>query len=124
LNLSGLPLLLKLLLGVLILDLMAYGLRRVHHSVDKPETNSNYGIVFPWWDKILGTYVALPAKGHLGMQLGLDRFRTQRDLFIDRLLLLPFTKQATQRAKPSKMLNSTACLICLLNRDLNENCCR
>jgi len=79
---------------------MAYGLRRVHHSVDKPETNSNYGIVFPWWDKILGTYVALPAKGHLDMQLGLDRFRTQRDLFIDRLLLLSFIKQARQRANP------------------------
>ena len=75
-------------------------MHRVHHSVDKPETNSNYGIVFPWWDQMFNTYVAQPAKGHLEMQLGLERFRNRRDLFIDRLLILPFTKQAKQRAKP------------------------
>jgi len=74
-------------------------MHRVHHSIDKPETNSNYGMVFPWWDKIFGTYVAQPAKGHLGMVLGLDRFRSRRDLFIDRMLVVPFTKEVTQRAK-------------------------
>jgi sterol desaturase/sphingolipid hydroxylase (fatty acid hydroxylase superfamily) len=74
-------------------------MHHVHHSIDKPETNSNYGIVFPWWDHLFNSYVAQPKKGHLDMQLGLDRFRTRRDLFIDRLLILPFTKQATQRAK-------------------------
>jgi len=75
-------------------------MHRVHHSIDKPETNSNYGIVFPWWDHIFNSYVAQPKKGHLDMLLGLDRFRTRRDLFIDRLLILPFSKQAKQRAKP------------------------
>ena len=75
-------------------------MHRVHHSIDKPETNSNYGIVFPWWDHLFNSYVAQPKKGHLDMQLGLDRFRTRRDLFVDRLLILPFAKQAKQRAKP------------------------
>jgi len=75
-------------------------MHRVHHSIDKPETNSNYGTVFPWWDRLFNTYVAQPKKGHLDMQLGLDRFRSPRDLFVDRMLMLPFTKQAKQRAKP------------------------
>ena len=75
-------------------------MHRVHHSVDKTETNSNYGIVFPCWDRLFNTYVAQPKKGHLDMVLGLDRFRSPRDLYIDRMLLLPFSKQAVRRAKP------------------------
>jgi len=76
-------------------------MHRVHHSVDKLETNSNYGIVFPWWDRLFNTYVAQPAKGHLDMKLGLDRFRDPRDLYIDRLLLQPFFKEPGQRVKPA-----------------------
>ena len=29
---------------------------RIHHSAWKPETNSNYGAVFPWWDLVFGTF--------------------------------------------------------------------
>ena len=31
-------------------------LHRIHHSVNEPETNSNYGAVFPIWDLIFGTF--------------------------------------------------------------------
>lgn len=64
-------------------------MHRVHHSVDPRETNSNYGFNLPWWDRLLGTYVAQPAKGHKGMDIGLEQFRTQRDLWIDRMLIQP-----------------------------------
>ena len=45
----------------------------VHHSAWKPETNSNYGAVFPWWDLIFGTFRATPRDGHEHMRLGLER---------------------------------------------------
>ena len=64
-------------------------MHRVHHSVDPWETNSNYGFNLPWWDRMLGTYVAQPAKGHTEMDLGIEQFRTQRDLWIDRMLVQP-----------------------------------
>ncbi len=55
-------------------------MHRVHHSVDPRETNSNYGFNLPWWDRLMGTYVAQPAKGHEGMTIGIEQFRTTRDL--------------------------------------------
>lgn len=48
---------------------------RIHHSAWKPETNSNYGAVFPWWDLLFGTFRATPHDGHEHMRLGLDEVR-------------------------------------------------
>lgn len=64
-------------------------MHRVHHSIDPRETNSNYGFNLPWWDRLLGTYVAQPAKGHNGMEIGIEQFRTPRDLWLDRMLVQP-----------------------------------
>lgn len=47
-------------------------LHRVHHSAWKPETNSNFGAVFPIWDLIFRTFRDAPRDGHERMQLGLD----------------------------------------------------
>ena len=71
---------------------------RVHHSVDPRETNSNYGFNLPWWDRLLGTYVAQPAKGHTEMQIGIEQFRTKRDLWIDRMLVQPIRGPASGHA--------------------------
>ena len=70
-------------------------MHRVHHSVDPRETNSNYGFNLPWWDRLLGTYVAQPAKGHKGMDIGIEQFRTQRDLWVDRMLIQPIRGPAS-----------------------------
>lgn len=64
-------------------------MHRVHHSVDPRETNSNFGFNLPWWDRLLGTYVAQPAKGHTRMEIGIEQFRTRRDLWLDRMLIQP-----------------------------------
>lgn len=64
-------------------------MHRVHHSVDPRETNSNFGFNLPWWDRLLGTYVAQPAKGHMKMEIGIEQFRTRRDLWLDRMLIQP-----------------------------------
>lgn len=46
-------------------------MHRVHHSVRMDEGNSNFGMVFPWWDRLLRSYHAQPEGGHQGMRLGL-----------------------------------------------------
>ena len=65
-------------------------MHRVHHSVLPRETNSNFGFNLPWWDRLLGTYRAQPAAGHQGMTIGIEQFRTPRDLWLDRMLAQPF----------------------------------
>jgi sterol desaturase/sphingolipid hydroxylase (fatty acid hydroxylase superfamily) len=65
-------------------------MHRVHHSVVYNESSSNFGFNLPWWDRLFGTYQAQPAAGHERMTLGVDAFRTQADLRLDRLLVQPF----------------------------------
>lgn len=83
---------------VLRLFVVTPDMHRVHHSVDPRETNSNYGFNLPWWDRLLGTYVAQPAKGHQGMQIGLEQFRARRDLWLDRMLIQPVRGPASGHA--------------------------
>lgn len=64
-------------------------MHRVHHSVDPNETNNNFGFNLPWWDRLLGTYWAQPQAGHETMTIGLEQFRSQRDLWLDRMLIQP-----------------------------------
>jgi sterol desaturase/sphingolipid hydroxylase (fatty acid hydroxylase superfamily) len=69
-------------------------MHRVHHSVVVAETNSNYGFNLPWWDRLFGTYRDQPAAGHDGMTVGIERFRSPRDLMLDCMLLQPFRSDA------------------------------
>ena len=68
-------------------------MHRVHHSIHKAETNSNFGFNFPWWDWLFGTYRAQPAAGHMEMTIGLEQFREPSRLSVRRLLLMPFIDQ-------------------------------
>ena len=83
---------------VLRLVVVTPDMHRVHHSVDPRETNSNYGFNLPCWDRLLGTYVAQPAKGHKGMEIGIEQFRTRRDLWLDRMLIQPLRGSASGHA--------------------------
>ena len=80
---------------VLRLVMVTPDMHRVHHSVIPAETNSNFGFNLPWWDRLLGTYRAQPVKGHLGMTIGLERFRDRRELWLDRMLLQPLRGSAS-----------------------------
>jgi sterol desaturase/sphingolipid hydroxylase (fatty acid hydroxylase superfamily) len=64
-------------------------MHRVHHSIRRRETNSNFGFNFPWWDRLFGTYRGQPDGGHDGMTLGLDSFRDPGEQRLDRMLLQP-----------------------------------
>jgi sterol desaturase/sphingolipid hydroxylase (fatty acid hydroxylase superfamily) len=65
-------------------------MHRVHHSVIIHETNSNYGFNLSIWDRLFGTYLAQPSKGHTDMIIGLSQFRDHRRLTLPWLLILPF----------------------------------
>lgn len=65
-------------------------MHRVHHSVLREETNSNFGFNLSCWDRLLGTYRAQPAAGHEKMTIGLDVFRDAGELRLDRMLVQPF----------------------------------
>ncbi|WP_188530226.1 sterol desaturase family protein [Sinisalibacter lacisalsi] len=87
---------------VLRLIVVTPDMHRVHHSSDPRETNSNYGFNLPWWDRLLGTYIAQPAKGHHGMEIGIEQFRTPRDLWLDRMLAQPVRGPASGHALDSR----------------------
>jgi len=72
------------------LFLVTPDMHRVHHSVVKAETDSNFGFNLSWWDRLFGTYRDQPEAGHAGMTIGLDRFRSPAELRLDRLLTQPF----------------------------------
>lgn len=69
-------------------------MHRVHHSVIIRETNSNYGFNLSWWDRLMGTYRAQPARGHDGMTIGIGWLREKGLLTLPGLLIMPFRQIA------------------------------
>ena len=74
-------------------------MHRVHHSIDRRETDSNFGFNLPWWDRLFGTYRAQPALGHSHMIIGIDQFRDQRELWLHRMLWQPLRSNTPQIAQ-------------------------
>ncbi len=65
-------------------------MHRVHHSVHRDETDSNFSFHFSLWDHVFRSYRAQPRDGHLGMAIGLHEFRAPADQGLLALLLNPF----------------------------------
>lgn len=65
-------------------------MHRVHHSILRLETDSNFGFNFPWWDYLFRTYRPQPEAGHDKMTIGIEKFRDPKELRLDRLLTQPF----------------------------------
>jgi sterol desaturase/sphingolipid hydroxylase (fatty acid hydroxylase superfamily) len=80
---------------VLRLVVVTPDMHRVHHSIHPSETNSNFGFNLPWWDRLLGTYRPQPREGHEAMTIGIEQFRTRRDLWLDRMLIQPLRGPAS-----------------------------
>jgi len=68
-------------------------MHRVHHSSHRPETDSNYGFNFPFWDYLFGTYRAQPHLGHDKMEIGLEYYRDRSPTRLLWSLLVPFRKR-------------------------------
>jgi sterol desaturase/sphingolipid hydroxylase (fatty acid hydroxylase superfamily) len=79
---------------VLRLFVVTPDMHRVHHSVIKRETNSNYGFSISLWDRLFSSYVDQPKQGHTQMRIGLTEYQHVDDVKIPRLLLMPFKRAA------------------------------
>lgn len=67
-------------------------MHRVHHSIERDETDSNFGFNFSIWDRLAGLYRAQPAAGQGGMTIGLPEFRAEEELGLGRMLTQPWRK--------------------------------
>ncbi len=65
-------------------------MHRVHHSVIRRETDSNYGFSLSVWDRLFRTYIPQPAAGHDRMTIGLSQYQTSRPSSLTWCLNLPF----------------------------------
>ena len=83
--------------AILRLLIVTPDMHRVHHSSEPHETNSNYGFNVPWWDRLLGTYIAQPKAGHDDMEIGLELFRARRELWVDRMLMQPLRRDRVEK---------------------------
>ncbi len=67
-------------------------MHRVHHSVLREETDSNFGFFLSWWDRIFRTYQDQPKLGHEKMSIGIGLFQNSKYLNLHWLLAIPFLK--------------------------------
>ena len=67
-------------------------MHRVHHSVHRYEHDSNYGFALSIWDRMFGTYIAQPEKGHENMTIGLE-WQDDRPAKLGWTLTLPFKRK-------------------------------
>lgn len=75
-------------------------MHRVHHSVHRDETDSNFGFNLPWWDHLFASYRDQPRDGHDGMRIGLPAWRGVVCAHLGWMLLLPFRGDETARTQP------------------------
>ncbi|ACT58630.1 sterol desaturase family protein [Hirschia baltica] len=64
-------------------------MHRVHHSIERSQSDSNYGFFLPVWDKMFRTYRASFSNVD-NAQIGQVEFQTKNDQHLDRLIVQPF----------------------------------
>lgn len=83
-----LPIKLERILNLVLVTPRMHG---IHHSQNKEEANSNYAVIFSFWDRLHQTLrLNVPQKSVFIGVPGYSRYEDQRFLF---LLLMPFRKQ-------------------------------
>lgn len=81
------------------------GLHVQHHSAQREQTDSNYGQVFSFWDRLFGTYTPPHASGP--QALGLEYFRSPRDNTLTAVLLRqPFVRHLPAPDAPDDLRNA------------------
>ena len=94
-----LPLRLERLLNTVLVTPRMHG---IHHSQVQGETNSNFGVVFRWWDKLHRTLGLNVPQGKI--EIGIPAYILPGDNKLWRTLFLPFVKQRDYWRKPDGSL--------------------
>ncbi|MFV0576497.1 MAG: sterol desaturase family protein [Vibrio sp.] len=68
-------------------------MHRVHHSIHRNETDSNYGFCLSIWDRWFKTYIPQPKDGHQNMKIGISLFRHPSEQKIWNMLTQPFREK-------------------------------
>jgi sterol desaturase/sphingolipid hydroxylase (fatty acid hydroxylase superfamily) len=71
-------------------------MHRIHHSQEAGENQVNYGGTFTWWDRLLRTYRAQPAKGQDGIVFGVEGFDGRKHQTLPWILAQPFLREHAQ----------------------------
>lgn len=73
-------------------------MHRIHHSVRREETDSNYSFNLSLWDRVFGSYRAQPTLAERNMPIGLPQWRDPAALGFWSLLLQPFRRPPAAQA--------------------------
>jgi sterol desaturase/sphingolipid hydroxylase (fatty acid hydroxylase superfamily) len=65
-------------------------MHKVHHHLERPQTDSNYGNIFSFWDRLFRTYDATPIEQ---IKYGLDVLDNDKDQSFAYQLSLPFNQK-------------------------------
>ncbi len=72
----------------------------IHHSWVKEETNSNYSVIFPWWDRLHRTlHLNVPQSE---ITIGVPAYSEPLDNTLPNVLLIPFRHQRNYWLKPDQ----------------------
>ena len=87
-----LPINLERILNLIIVTPRMHG---IHHSIVQRETNSNWGTIFCWWDKLHRTLRRdIPQDA---VTIGVAAYRDENELTLGKLFALPFGRQREWR---------------------------
>lgn len=70
-------------------------MHRIHHSAHQPETDSNYGATFSFWDRLFRTFREATPDRLSELTLGLEPYRDGRAESLPWLLTMPWRALAT-----------------------------
>ena len=76
-------------------------MHRVHHSVYRDETDSNYGFFLSVWDHVFKTWRAEPRDGHAAMVIGLPDHQDEAPTRLLWSLSVPFHKRHVHDDEPA-----------------------
>ena len=61
-----------------------------------PDMHRVHHFNLPWWDRLFGTYRDQPRAGHQGMTIGIQTYRTTKQVsWLPGMLALPFTGEVS-----------------------------
>jgi sterol desaturase/sphingolipid hydroxylase (fatty acid hydroxylase superfamily) len=94
-----LPLKVEQLLNIILVTPRMHG---IHHSQVQDETNSNYSVIFPWWDRLHQTLRLNVAQSEI--EIGIPAYSLPEDNKLQHIFLMPFQKQRDYWRKPDNTL--------------------
>src|SRR5204862_8131853 len=84
-------------------------IHNIQHSLVQRDTNSNWGTIFCWWDRVHRTLRRDIPQNEI--TVGVAAYRDQRELTLGHLCALPFRKQRPWQLpngeKPERMPKTT-----------------